>query len=285
MAVLEYLFDGGFALWQDDELRNLREEYAMVQQFLNGVRQGAKGTLADYYVFATGYAAKGVEYQLQLEAAIGCVRVMNLHKAKGLEGNVVFLTYSGAAKPKALAHVMRQNGQSKLYHCLNNRYKGAGGFATTTVYGTPLGWEDTTTSNGSNISGKKTTEEAYLAAETLRLNYVAATRAETQLIVSAGQTVTTNKKTKKVTKTLSTRWQNMYTQCLHPSNAGMYPDLMAPTPTAANPAVNTAVTNVAAGITANTGVATNANAAAPTQAVLPAMPPELWAKEDERAQW
>ncbi len=268
MAVVEYLFDGGFELWQNADLRTQREEYAMVQQFLNGVRHGAVGSLPDYYAFAAAYATKGVEYQLLLEAAVDCVRVMNLHKAKGLEGNVVFLTYSGEAKQKATQHVMRQNGQSTLYHCLTKRYQGAGGFTTTMVYGTPLEWEDSAAGAPQTI-GKKTIEEQYLAAEALRLNYVAATRAETKLMISGGQKMKRGKNAS-AGLVISTRWDNLYAQCLHPRNAKFYLNLLA----AAPPAVIAAPqmpTVIAPGVFAT--------AAPPAPQAAQTVLPDLWAKE------
>ncbi len=271
MAVLEYLFDGGFQLWQQGDARTLREEYAMVQQFLNGVRHGAKGRLADYCAFAAQYATKGLEHQLLLEPTSNCVRVMNLHKAKGLEGNVVFLTASSETAPKVYQHVARQNGKSVLYSCITSASSGQGSFGTT-VYGTPPDWEDDD-SSGVKIAGKKTIEEEYLAAEALRLNYVAATRAETQLILSGGLKVSQSA-TKGAEPAIDTRWHNLYEQCLDQRNAGLYPDLMAVPPAPTAPAVRSAA--VPTGAQAN-GTLPAAAAPAPV-AAHPTMQ-ALWQKE------
>ena len=99
------------------------------------------------------------------------VRLMNLHQAKGLQANVVFLADAGdgrsGGRPPA-SHVSRRHGQP----CVSAPALRHRGYASEPI-AEPPGWD------------QDAEEEArYLAAEELRLLYVAATRARNLLIVS-----------------------------------------------------------------------------------------------------
>ena len=105
-------------------------------------------------------------------SAGGAVRVMNLHKVKGLEAPVVFLCDEGAPDRDRSPswHVTRSEGGTTGY--LKIARAGLFGKAGTTL-ATPLDWQDV-----------EETERRYLEAEYLRLNYVAGTRPGTCLVVS-----------------------------------------------------------------------------------------------------
>lgn len=99
------------------------------------------------------------------------VRVMNLHKVKGLQGKVVFLAGpEGAWDPAVSLHVDRSGAEVRGYLALysEERYP--------RLLAAPLNWEQL-----------KAREQAFLDAEDKRLLYVAATRAEEQLVISCRQ--------------------------------------------------------------------------------------------------
>ncbi len=97
------------------------------------------------------------------------VRVMNLHKAKGLEAPVVFLAdpcggYEGCVDVR----IIRQEGSVRGYF----RIKRPNGDHSEKVLGEPAGWAE-----------HEAEEQKYLDAEQNRLLYVAGTRARDQLVV------------------------------------------------------------------------------------------------------
>ena len=105
-------------------------------------------------------------------AAGGAVRVMNLHKVKGLEAPVVFLCdQDGPRRDRSPAwHVARGADGAQGY--LKVAKPGAFG-KDGTILAAPLAWET-----------HAATEERYLEAEYLRLNYVAGTRPGSCLVAS-----------------------------------------------------------------------------------------------------
>jgi ATP-dependent helicase/nuclease subunit A len=99
------------------------------------------------------------------------VRLMNLHKPKGLEANVVFLADPGGGlNPWVDVHIERTGLKAQGW--LKIVRKSEGSFAAITL-GEHVGWP-----------AYETAELPYLQAEEDRLLYVAATRAREMLIVS-----------------------------------------------------------------------------------------------------
>jgi ATP-dependent helicase/nuclease subunit A len=118
-----------------------------------------------------------------LRAEGGCVRVMNLHKAKGLEAGVVFLADPlGAGKGfEPDTHIVRTGDVSIGYFAVSkkkNRFSGL-----TEAFSFPPGWEKASEQ-----------EEQYAQAELKRLEYVALTRARNILCVSVYTDKTGSKK-------------------------------------------------------------------------------------------
>lgn len=101
----------------------------------------------------------------------GAVRIMNLHKAKGLEAAVVFIAdpTGGGRRFEAEVHIDREGADALGYMRLAvaNPYGGGRTIAR------PPRWDDFAA-----------VEERFAAAEGIRLLYVAATRARAQVLVS-----------------------------------------------------------------------------------------------------
>ena len=129
------------------------------------------GTLADAAEALIGDLESAEVESVPLEPGRrDVVRVMNLHKAKGLEAPVVFLADPGRGWPDtADVRVVRDGLHARGYFELS-RPKGEFGRQP---LGRPEGWE--------RIQAE---EREYLAAEHRRLLYVAATRARDLLVVS-----------------------------------------------------------------------------------------------------
>lgn len=115
------------------------------------------------------YEEGGVEDQGLLPDQQQAVRLMNLHKAKGLEAPVVVLAAPvGAATHEPTMHVDR-TGAEPVAHLLVQRPRGQEGWQ---LLAQPPGWDATALK-----------EAQYEAAEDERLLYVAATRARDLLVI------------------------------------------------------------------------------------------------------
>lgn len=124
-------------------------------------------SLVDYL---TILADSGVEEEINIvPGKEDVVRLMNLHKAKGLEAPVVFLANPGKnVKFGPAVHIQRSGDAPRGYFVIEKRK----GYASETL-GQPLNWEDLSA-----------VEQRYQDAEETRLLYVAATRARNLLVVS-----------------------------------------------------------------------------------------------------
>lgn len=99
------------------------------------------------------------------------VRIMNLHKAKGLEAPVVLLACpAGEYDHDATEHVDRSGGKARGYFAITRRSPGS---YKDEMIAHPPGWKD--------LAAR---EREFLLAEKERLLYVAATRAKQLLVVS-----------------------------------------------------------------------------------------------------
>lgn len=107
-----------------------------------------------------------------LEEDADAVRIMNIHKAKGLEAPIVFLAHPAkAVNPESFLsqHIKREDHASKGYFTFTIK----NGYSDKEI-AIPLEWET-----------YKTEELMYLSEEEKRIIYVAATRAEQALIISS----------------------------------------------------------------------------------------------------
>ncbi|WP_226037570.1 UvrD-helicase domain-containing protein [Aquibacillus saliphilus] len=107
-----------------------------------------------------------------LEEEVDAVRVMNVHKAKGLEAPIVFLAHPiKLVKPDSFLskHIKRSDNHSEGHFAFSIKQS----FQQKTI-ALPLEWESL-----------KKEELRYLTEEEIRILYVAATRAEKALIISS----------------------------------------------------------------------------------------------------
>ena len=172
MSILERMFATLGCPWpRTGNQRERREDRARVEQFLEKLRAERTKDFASLAARAVELANEGVETELALEAERGCVRVMNLHKAKGLEGEIVVLAeHTGKLDFEPMTHrEQTQSGLRRLHLCLSREYA----FGRQAV-----AWNE-------NWNEKQEAETRYQNAERTRLLYVAATRAKSMLIVNA----------------------------------------------------------------------------------------------------
>ena len=175
MAVLERLLEGGYGVWQGEEKAepaDRRQIWSEVQQYLNLVRGSAERSFPALAAYAVECASKNIEHELGLEPSGKAVQIMNLHKAKGLEGEIVILACDWQESFPVTRHVERSGSKTTEYRLLNHGYS-----KSAVVVGCPMDWES-----------KAAAEQEYLAAEYARLMYVAATRAKTMLLVCGKNT-------------------------------------------------------------------------------------------------
>ncbi len=113
----------------------------------------------------------GLEEEFNLEAKPNTVRLMNLHKAKGLEAPIVFLAIPFQNKKPAPAYYIERIGDIPRGHFLVKKYQN---FGEGKVIAQPKKWKR-----------YFQIEKSHQDAEETRLLYVAATRAKNMLVMSS----------------------------------------------------------------------------------------------------
>jgi len=107
------------------------------------------------------------------------VRLMNLHKAKGLEATVTFLADPRGDRPFPIALRVERKGTRAVGHL---RVARKGLYNSLITIGQPRNW-----------AAFEEEEKKYVSAERLRLMYVAATRAKDLLVVCRSSKASANK--------------------------------------------------------------------------------------------
>ncbi|MHB8182897.1 MAG: UvrD-helicase domain-containing protein, partial [Candidatus Desulforudaceae bacterium] len=144
----------------------------LVRELLAATESGGETTFGGLVRKLGELLESGVDNELDIYAGSrSAVRLMNLHRAKGLEAPVVCLAHPGRSVSRDPSlHVDRttDHPQGHLQICQHSPFGGAG-----PVVATPPDW-----------ANLQATEKEYEEAEELRLVYVGATRAKDVLIVS-----------------------------------------------------------------------------------------------------
>jgi ATP-dependent helicase/nuclease subunit A len=132
---------------------------------------------------------------LSVFAREDCVRVMNIHKAKGLEAPVVFLADPyGAYKHDVVRHIDRS--EDKVLGYLGILGEGNAYGRRGSLLAHPHGWDE--------LAER---EARFLEAEELRLRYVAATRSGNATIISQKATRNANNPWKCFDACTPSRWE------------------------------------------------------------------------------
>ncbi len=177
VSVAEKLADGGYGIWGVcKDITQRKRDYSYMQQFLQLLRRSPERGFSALVEFARECGKKVVEHELALEEDANAVRVMNLHKAKGLEGEIVILPYANDSSDTLTAHMKRGANGVEHFACIYERKNEK---SKPSVRGQPMLWE-TAPTGGISLQAR---EKKYLDAEVIRLLYVAATRAKSMLLV------------------------------------------------------------------------------------------------------
>lgn len=174
LAVLEELIDNSNACWLLQNKDRATNDYATTRQLLDKVK--SKGAVSFVEAARTALAiANGIlERELNLNEAADCVRIMNLHKAKGLEAEVIILAYAEKKEYGHEQHSVESNNEILEHICWNNSKH---------PKACVDGWV--------NYCDE---EQKFAEAEAVRLLYVAATRPKSRLVICGYSKSLSNKK-------------------------------------------------------------------------------------------
>ena len=142
--------------------RERQRQYGDLRQLLQRLRQSPERDFPGLAREALALCRGSLERELPLSPAADAVRIMNLHKAKGLEGRIVMLLPD--------VRTLRPPWKAEGVYAVAR----SGGYGGSLLYA-PRDWEERT--------GR---EMRCLEAEQVRLDYVAATRAEQLLLIAGG---------------------------------------------------------------------------------------------------
>lgn len=165
VVLLEELFRGNYGLWPGGARDP--EDYGWVCQYLEKLRKLPRQTFQSVLRAAISLTGSKVERELALEGNADQVRVMNLHKAKGLEGRIVILTCYTWKERTETAHV---EGGKGWFTVRESNYFPDG--SRLSIRAVPPDWAQ-----------MEEAESWSHRAEEERLRYVAATRAKELLLV------------------------------------------------------------------------------------------------------
>ena len=172
MTVLEHIFFKTAGIWQQEGIHDRSADYAMVSQYLKKLREAGYLSFPALAAKAMGLAGGRAERELLLEEKENCVRIMNLHKAKGLEAEAVILAFDGPFTGKAFRHAVFDGNTITMHSCFTR----PGPYGGENILAAEPGWAE--------AGGPAETEKAFLEAEIERLRYVAATRAKSCLLIN-----------------------------------------------------------------------------------------------------
>ena len=157
------------AVWGSDRAESCSKEYAMLLQFVRELCAGSVLSIPSLASGAEDLMEGAADRELLLDGDENCVQILNLHKAKGLESEVVILACDSEFPKKAVKHAVFDGNREYLHCCIS--YKSS--YGTDVILGKPDTWD---TEAGAE-------ELEFLEKQVDRLLYVAATRAKTCLLI------------------------------------------------------------------------------------------------------
>ncbi|MDD4109658.1 MAG: 3'-5' exonuclease, partial [Prolixibacteraceae bacterium] len=155
---------------QSEQIIQENELYYLLE-YLQKLEMDRFYTFTDMVAEIERLCEAGVEEEYDLQAESNTVRIMNLHKAKGLEAPIVFLAIPFNNKRHAPDFHVQRRSAAPAGHFI---VKKTNDYGNGKIIAKPAKWED-----------YSQTETLYLKAEETRLLYVAATRAKNLLIISS----------------------------------------------------------------------------------------------------
>ncbi|WP_209124836.1 exodeoxyribonuclease V subunit beta [Alkalihalobacillus sp. BA299] len=170
-AIEKILMDVGLLPMYMD-LEKSKRDYTRIYQVLEKLRALEASGHTEFYAVVDHLEQLVVEESMEemtLPDEENAVRVMNVHKSKGLEAPIVFLAHPKKfvdQKGRIGRHIQREQEQSIGYFCFTND-------------------KDEMMAQPPNWKQLQAEEYEYLKAEEMRLVYVAATRAEKMLVISS----------------------------------------------------------------------------------------------------
>lgn len=163
---MEYMLPWEMEISKEDMYTLQARLHQMVESVLAVAKDEPEHILRTF----ENYILNKLEQELMLEENHKAVRFMNLHKAKGLEGNITILANRRGLKeytPEYTASEPNANNQYDYYGCISDEY------SSLDAYG-----------YDANTKAVLLEANAQEEAEGIRLEYVAATRAKEVLVVT-----------------------------------------------------------------------------------------------------
>lgn len=161
-AFLEELVENCNGVFVDTYDRDeLQKQYAALLQIIDSIRAKNPLHFADMADMFQACSENAMDRMPSVRADDNFVRLMNLHKAKGLQGKIVIFLPGKPSKNIIDTNIQRKNGISLGWFSI----KESGNYQSQSLV--PPEWEE-----------HKKEEEKFLNAEEVRLKYVALTRAE-----------------------------------------------------------------------------------------------------------
>ena len=168
-SVVDLIMKKSAAVWSGEKAEDHRKEYAMLLQFVQELQLEPVQSIPGLAAKAESLRNDVAERELLLDGDDNCVRIMNLHKAKGLESEIVILACDSEFPAKAIKHTVYDGNSEKLHYCITRKDS----FNKDVILGKSFDWD--------MDAGK--TEIQFLEKQVDRLLYVAATRAKTCLLI------------------------------------------------------------------------------------------------------
>ena len=161
-AFLEELTERGEGLFVFSyDADGFQDQYAALLQTIDSIRAMNPQQFPDMAELLRNRAESEMDRMPSVRADSNFVRLMNLHKAKGLQGKIVIFLPGKVSAPKADSSIQRTGTDSLGWFEITDKD------SRTAPRYDPPGWEE-----------RKAEETEFLKAERIRLKYVALTRAE-----------------------------------------------------------------------------------------------------------